>query len=166
MVLDSLDAVLPVTREAIQAGLEQVQLPGRFQVIPGEVEMVLDVAHNPAGAQVLARSLEQYPCSGRTLALFAMLEGKAVEEVAQTLVPLVSAWYLGGLETERALSPGELQHRLVASGVTAPCQGFKTLAAAYRAAREAAQPGDRLLVFGSFYTVAGILGLLSTESQL
>jgi dihydrofolate synthase/folylpolyglutamate synthase len=159
-VLDCLGEDLPVGREAIRAGLEGVRLAGRFQVIPGPVEIILDVAHNPAGAQVLADALQQYPCGGRTLAVFSMLADKDVASVAKLMAPLIDGWYLGALEGPRTLPVAELQRCLRSSGITQPVQGLETLAGAYAAARQAAQPGDRLVVFGSFFTVAGLMGLL------
>lgn len=160
-VLDWLREDCPVGREALCAGLEEVRLAGRFQVIPGEVETVLDVAHNPAAAHVLAEALQQSPCAGRTLAVFSMLADKDVVSVVEIMSPWIDGWYLGALEAERGLSKAEMQRQLSAGGVTAPYEGFEGLAKAYEAAWREAQPGDRLLVFGSFHTVAEVLDLLN-----
>lgn len=165
-VLAHLRDDFPLSKTTISDGLSQLGLSGRFQVIPGSVELILDVAHNPAGVQVLADNLSRRPCSGRTLALFAMLGDKDVEMAVKTMAPHVDNWYLAGLEDRRALPITELQQRCLAAGmVEANCQGFVCLADAYAAALEAAGPGDRILVFGSFLTVAGALGLLSGESR-
>jgi dihydrofolate synthase/folylpolyglutamate synthase len=137
----------------IAAGLRAVTLPGRFQIIAGAVEWIVDVAHNEAAARVLAAALSQRACTGRTLAVAGMLADKDVAAVAQALDPVVDHWLLAGIEDEpRGLSADELKQRLPA--VRAPVERSSNVAAACARARDLARPDDRVVVFGSFH-VAG-----------
>ncbi len=96
-VISLLSDRMDVNHEAISQGLQNIELAGRFQVIPGPVELILDVAHNPAAAQGLADSLQNSPCQGRTLVLFAMLADKDVAAVVKILAPHVDGWFLATL---------------------------------------------------------------------
>jgi len=161
-VVDLLADRLPVGPDAIQRGLVSIRLSGRFQVIPGSVDLILDVAHNPAAAQVLADTLAQVPCEGRTLALFAMLSDKDVGAVAAVLAPQVDGWFLGTLDDKRAIPADEIKQRMHRAGVVHQVNSYPNLEEAYRAAKIEAAPGDRVLAFGSFITVAGLLELLES----
>jgi len=160
-VLAHLSGDFPVAEEAICSGLSHVALAGRFQIIPGPVETILDVAHNPAGVKVLAGNLSRRSCTGRTLALFSMLGDKDVESVVKAMAPQVQGWYLAGLDDPRALSKAVLQQRLSVAGIPQQqIQGFECVDAAYTVALAEAVPGDRILVFGSFLTVSAVLEFL------
>ncbi len=156
-VIALLPEAVGVAPEALSRGLAQAELAGRFQRIPGPVELVLDVAHNPAAARVLADSLQESPCRGRTLALFAIGSDKDAAAVAQALSPHVDEWFLATLEGARGLPASELQRRL---GRLQPPLRTRTapgVGQAYEMALGSAKAGDRVLVFGSFLTVAGVL---------
>ncbi|MEJ2685680.1 MAG: bifunctional tetrahydrofolate synthase/dihydrofolate synthase [Gammaproteobacteria bacterium] len=146
-----------VSRDAVANGLRTAVLPARLQVVPGEVERVLDVGHNPQAARALAGVLAQRPCQGRTLAVFGMLADKDVEGVVGAMGTLVDHWYLGGLEGPRGLNVRTLQERAVAVLSGTPCHADASVAQAYRRACADAQAGDRVVVFGSFHTVAEVL---------
>jgi dihydrofolate synthase / folylpolyglutamate synthase len=157
MVLDLLRARLPVDQAAVRAGLEGVSLAARFQVWPGPVMRVLDVAHNEDSAKVLCATLSRQPCSGCTYAVVGMLADKDMAAVLRAMAPAVQAWYLGGLAVARGASGAQLAEALGASEGAAPSQVFATVAQAYAAACAAVRPGDRVVVFGSFHTVAEVL---------
>jgi dihydrofolate synthase / folylpolyglutamate synthase len=140
---------------ALAAALRSVQLPGRLQFLPGEVEWVFDVAHNEAAAAVLAGELSARPVAGRTIAVMGMLEDKDVAAVATQLAPLVDHWLLCTLEGPRGLSGEQLRGRFGVAGVSAELAG--DVATATARARQLAQPGDRVLVCGSFHTVGPAL---------
>ncbi len=93
MTLQSLAGRLPVPVEAIQAGLRQAHIAARFQIVAGPVEWILDVAHNPHAATVLADTLHARPCAGRTRAVWAMLNDKDAPGVARALAASVDCWY-------------------------------------------------------------------------
>ncbi len=162
-VIMLLPDTIDVTPEAICQGLQRIELAGRFQVIPGPVELILDVAHNPAAAQVLADSLQRSPCQERTLALFAMLSDKDIAAVVQVLAPHIDVWFLAALTSERGLPVRELQRQVDLSGTPAQTHTAASVEKAYEMALDYATEGDRVLVFGSFFTVADVLQRLSAK---
>lgn len=157
MVLAALSRRLPVAPGALRRGLMEARLAGRFQVIPGPVEWILDVTHNPHGAGALARALAARPCAGRTAAVLGMLRDKDAAAVAQVLDGGIDHWYTATLPGPRGQTGEQLAALLrpvVRRGVIA---AFPGVLDACRAAAEAAVAGDRILVFGSFGTVAELL---------
>src|SRR5690606_2675820 len=95
----------------VARALSALQLPGRFQVVPGRVEWILDVAHNEAAAQTLANNLAERPCKGRTLCVASMLADKDIHAVAAVLAGQVDAWFLCGIDAPRGLAAAELATR-------------------------------------------------------
>lgn len=151
--------------ETISHGLQNIDLAGRFQVVPGSVELILDVAHNPAAAQVLVDTLQKKPSQGRTLALFAMLADKDVAAVVEILAPHVDAWFLATLEEGRGLSADALQQQIDALNNEIQSSTAPSVEKAYLMALDSAVPGDRVLVFGSFFTVSKVLHQISQTSK-
>ena len=154
--LSELSGALPVSLAAIHAGLENARLPGRFQRIAGPVEIVLDVAHNPQSARVLADNLRACPAAGKTVAVFALLADKDADGVIEPLKDSFDAWFVAGLAGERG-QPGEALAGRVRSRAAGAVEVFGDPLAAFRAAKLWAAEGDRIVVFGSFYTVAAVL---------
>ena len=115
--------------------------------------VILDVAHNPHAAQALAGSLKSMPRGGRTLAVFAMLSDKDIAGVIAILNPLVTHWYAAAIGGPRGTRAEALAQKLAAADIAAvTC--CDNVTAAVRAAREAAGVDDKIVVFGSFYTVS------------
>ena len=157
--LTALRDKLPVTAQAVRVGLSLVELPGRFQIIPGQPTLVLDVAHNPHSVAALAENLDAmgfYPC---THAVFGAMADKDVAPMLARVGPLIDKWYFTDLPTARAATAGVLQSQWQASNSRkdATSNAYKTPESALQAAIAAADPADRIVVFGSFYTVGGIL---------
>jgi dihydrofolate synthase/folylpolyglutamate synthase len=158
MALELLAERLPLGQAPIRAGLLTAALPGRFQVLPGEVSLILDVAHNPQAAAELAANLAALPCAGRTLAVLGMLADKDMAGTIGQVSGAVDHWYPGGLAVARGATAAQLGDALAAAGVAAGrITPHATVGAALAAARRAARPGDRIVVFGSFHTVAEAL---------
>lgn len=157
MALETLAARLPVPRAALERGLATVALAGRMQRIedPRGFHWILDVAHNPPAAAALAANLRESPATGRTLAVCGMLGDKDVAGVVRMLSGEVEQWFAAGLDGPRALSATELAGRAAQVGVTLQPAG--TVAEAMARAAGQAQPGDRVLVFGSFHSVGPAL---------
>jgi len=156
--LDAVAGRLPVSAEAVRTGLLTADIPGRFQVLPGRPTVILDVAHNPHAARVLARSLARLPGDGgRTLAVFSMLGDKDIEGVVREVRGGIDAWYLAPIRDERAAPLPRLREALTRAAALDPTFEFDALGAAWRAARGAARDSDRIVVFGSFHTVAEVL---------
>jgi dihydrofolate synthase / folylpolyglutamate synthase len=157
--LTALRDVLPVTAQAVRVGLSMVELPGRFQIIPGQPTLVLDVAHNPHSVAALAENLDAmgfYPC---THAVFGAMADKDVAPMLARMGPLIDKWYFTDLPTARAATGEVLQAKWQASNTRkdAVASAYKTPESALQAAVATADPADRIVVFGSFYTVGGIL---------
>jgi dihydrofolate synthase/folylpolyglutamate synthase len=148
---------LPLPRPAIERGLRDVRLPGRFQRLQGPdgIERVLDVAHNPDAAAVLAANLARHPVPGRTLAVCGVLADKDVAGLLAPLRAVVDQWFAATTEGARGLRDDELVARGAAVGVAMSAAG--TVPEALGRALEAARPGDRVVVFGSFLTVGPAL---------
>lgn len=158
--LGLLEARLPLPPGAVERGLTGLRLPGRFQRFAGPVETVLDVAHNPDSARTLAELLRAHPVEGRLHAVFALLGDKDLAEVVAPLADAVDDWHVGALSGARARPVRRLAAELRARVPGRPVTAHATVGRAYEAARAAARPGDRVLVFGSFYTVAEVLAML------
>jgi dihydrofolate synthase / folylpolyglutamate synthase len=164
MALDGVAARLPVDQGQVRAGLLGAQLAGRFQTLPGRPLKVLDVAHNVQAAAALAATLRRQPIAGRTVAVLGMLQDKPIAEVAAQLAPLVDSWHVATLDVARGARSVELAAALVAAGVTAPIREFPDPPSAFRAAEALCGADDRILAFGSFYTVGGILAALAASN--
>jgi dihydrofolate synthase/folylpolyglutamate synthase len=148
---------LNLQHERVGRALRSVHVPGRFQVIPGAIEWVLDVAHNVPAAQVLAMNLRTLP-RRRTLAVCGILADKDVAGIAAALAADVDLWIPATLAGPRALSREEMVRRLP-PGATLDAHAGDVTSACHRALR-LAQPGDRVLAFGSFLTVGPALEFL------
>lgn len=152
---------------AIRDGLAQVRLTGRLQrVTLGRVEALVDVAHNPEAAGYLAHWLSTRPCTGQVHLILGMLADKDIEGVIQKLIPVVDVWHPVTLDVPRGASRERLEGLLQAAGVPAESvQGADSVAAAVRAS-QSLSAADRLLLAGSFFTVAQALELTEREPQL
>ena len=157
MALDCLRMRVPVSMQAVREGLMYVDLPGRFQVLPGKPAVVLDVAHNPQAAAVLAESLGGMGFFPETWAVFGALDDKDVAGVVQRLLPRVDHWLLASLPGPRGLDAATLHERLRAAGIDIAAEHHASPHSALCAAKEAAGEGDRIVVFGSFLTVAAVM---------
>jgi dihydrofolate synthase / folylpolyglutamate synthase len=144
---------LPVPVQAIRNGLAMVDLPGRFQIVPGQPTLVLDVAHNAQAVGALALNLDAMGFFPRTLAVFGAMSDKDIAGQLARMAPLVEHWYFCDLNTPRAAKAADLV-ALVAPGKG---QAHGSAAEALAAAIAAADPVDRIVVFGSFYTVGAVL---------
>jgi dihydrofolate synthase / folylpolyglutamate synthase len=151
-VLQLLAERLPVPRNALDAGLRSVRLAGRFEVRPGTVPWIFDVAHNPDAARVLAENLASLPDTGRTIAVCGILGDKDIEAIGALLKDRVDVWILAGLPGPRATSVQTLQIRFGHAGI-AVLASSPDVVGACGIANEIARPGDRVVVFGSFLTV-------------
>jgi dihydrofolate synthase/folylpolyglutamate synthase len=154
--------ILPLSLASIHAGLANARLPGRFQRIFGPVEVVLDVAHNPESARALADNLLANPAAGKTYAVFALLADKDAAGVVEPLKNAFDTWFVAGLAGERG-QPGEALAARVRTHVSRPVQVFGSPLSALQAAKLQASEGDRIIVFGSFYTVAAVLNHATTS---
>lgn len=162
---------LPVTAQAIRLGLSRVEWSGRFQMLPGQPAVVLDVAHNPHSVAALAHNLDAMGYFAVTRAVMGAMADKDLQAMVQRLQPLVEHWYFCDLPSPRAATAKQLQS-LWQAGAPRLGQSAQTFADPVVATAQAmadADPTDRILVFGSFLTVGGVLqhgiaGRLSAQS--
>ncbi len=158
---ESMREVLPITAQAVRTGLALVELPGRFQIVPGQPVLVLDVAHNPHAVATLAQNLDQMGFHPRTHAVFGAMQDKDLQAILRRMAPLVDNWHFCDLPIPRAAKATDLQalHQSLAlkgpGPVTVNCHADP--ASALRAVIAQADPADRIVVFGSFYTVGGVM---------
>ena len=155
-------APLRLERATVAAALGRVRLAGRFHVVPGPVEWILDIAHNPPAAEVLCAQLRERPCRGRTLAVIGVLGDKDAAAIGAALAPAVDGWFLCGLPPPRGIDAAQLARRLAAVAVDPSLSG--SVREALEAARRAARPGDRVIVCGSVLTVGPALEWLGVYS--
>ena len=150
-IVDAMQASLPVGDEAIATGLASARLKGRFErVIVGDTEWIFDVAHNPASAALFREALDELQPVSHTIAVFGAMGDKDLGAVVGRFVSSVDAWFVGGIDSDRGAEPADvaaLLNRLGARNVSI----YADVAQAARAAF--ASPADRVLVFGSFYSV-------------
>lgn len=158
-VVEALHPVLPVTAQAVRNGLALVELPGRFQIVPGQPALVLDVAHNPHSAAALAENLDAMGFYPTTHAVFGAMADKDLRPMFERLNPLIDRWYFTDLPTERAASAADLQTLWHSLNTRTDVQASQhpNPDAALQAAVSQADPADRIVVFGSFFTVGGVL---------
>ncbi len=162
-VLDCLRERLPLARDAIESGLRAVHLDGRFQIVHAPFgEWLLDVAHNPSAAETLARNLSARPCAGRTIAVCGMFADKDVTGVIAAVRSEIDLWVSAGVSGARALASAALAEKIVASG-SVVAHIANDIGSACELAKSLAQCGDRIVVFGSFYTVGPALAWLNDE---
>ena len=148
---------LPVKVTAIQDGLRRARVSGRFQKVAKSPEVILDVAHNPEAARALASNLMAQPVRGRTFAVFALLADKDIKGVVAPLMDIVDVWHVCALEGPRALPVETLAGRVEGVLQAAPVARFLSPAEGLAAAARVASENDRILVFGSFHTVASVM---------
>jgi dihydrofolate synthase/folylpolyglutamate synthase len=157
--LESLRERIPMTAQAVRNGFAMVELPGRFQIVPGQPALVLDVAHNPHSVAALAANLDAMGFYPTTHAVFGAMADKDLASMFKTMGPLVDRWYFTDLPTPRAEPAASLLARWQSqeSRKDVSASTHADPMAALAAAAAAADPADRIAVFGSFYTVGGVL---------
>ena len=156
--LDALRDRLPLAMQEVRRGLAEVSLPGRFQVLPGRPQVVLDVAHNPEAAAALAANLAASGFAPETIAVFGMLRDKDVAGVVRAVAPHITRWHLATLPGPRGADARFLSSIFLEMQIRTPAAEHDTVAAALAAARSEANENDKIVVFGSFLTVAGAYG--------
>ncbi|MGZ4960408.1 MAG: bifunctional tetrahydrofolate synthase/dihydrofolate synthase [Methylomonas sp.] len=157
MAVMALQSVLPVGEEAIRQGLQTAQLKGRFQLIAGDIPVLLDVGHNPQAVQTLNEYLRDTFPTVKIHAVFAMMKDKDIAGVLNVMRDRVDAWYLAPLKNPRAASEESLKEYFQQQAIKTVSGGFADFSAAFKAARRQALPGELILVFGSFFLVSEYL---------
>lgn len=163
--LESLRDRLAVPQQAVRQGLLQASLPGRFQILPGQPTIIMDVAHNPHAAAVLEKNLGNMGFHPYTYAVFSMLSDKDIESVVRHMAPRIDHWFCAALPGPRGLTTEAIQTKVQQiladptsnSPKDVQISGYVTVKDAFAAARSKSNLDDRIVVFGSFLTVAEAL---------
>ena len=158
---EALHQRLPITAQSVRTGFAQVELPGRFQIVPGQPTLVLDVAHNPHSVAALAQNLDQMGFFPRTHAILGVMHDKDIDTILTRMAPLVDHWHFTDLPLTRAEAATALAARHASLGLKGPgpvaVECHESPSDALRAAIVQCDPADRIVVFGSFLTVGGVL---------
>ncbi|WP_298401749.1 bifunctional tetrahydrofolate synthase/dihydrofolate synthase [Janthinobacterium sp.] len=161
--LEVLKLKLPVGAQEVRTGLVTVELPGRFQVLPGRPSVILDVAHNPHAAAALNQNLGNMGFHPYTYAVFGSMHDKDIDGVLAAMSEHVDHWCLAGLPSPRAATASELAAKVQIMLEDKPDSSEHTVsifddpAQAFANAMSRAGENDRIVVFGSFLTVAGVM---------
>ncbi|MGZ4994948.1 MAG: bifunctional tetrahydrofolate synthase/dihydrofolate synthase [Methylobacter sp.] len=157
LAVTKMAGILPVTEASIRQGLENVHLTGRFQLIDGEIPVLLDVGHNPEAVKTLADYVTAVFPGRRIHAVFSMMKDKDIAGVIEIMNCVVYDWFFAPLANPRAASESVMQEIFSQSSVSNVSFGFANFTEAFSAAKKQSQKGDLLLVFGSFFLVSECL---------
>jgi dihydrofolate synthase/folylpolyglutamate synthase len=146
---------LPVSESSIKMGLKNVKLAGRFQLVDGDVPVLLDVGHNPQAIQTLVDYLAENFQNRRIHAIFSIMKDKDIASVLELMKPVVSDWFFAPLpQNPRAVSEEKMRELFSQCDISTANFGFTNFAQAFLAAKNNAKSGDLILVFGSFFLVS------------
>jgi dihydrofolate synthase/folylpolyglutamate synthase len=172
--VESMQPVLPVNAEAIALAMQQVKLAGRFQRILHSPELILDVAHNPHAAAALAKNLKMHkvPNKSKTYSVFSMLADKDIGGVVNEVKHEIDAWYVASIDHPRSASVADLVNAILKATPKANVKSFDSLELAFVNAKTDmracldANDNDKIIVFGSFFTVSGVMQYLNTHAAI
>lgn len=166
-VLSAVDALkqrLPVSEQAVRRGLVEVELPGRFQIVSRRPFVVLDVAHNPQAVAGLAENLGEMGAFDKTIAVVGMLADKDIAGALSALAGKIDIWLLASLDVPRGAPASVLAGIVAESGLGGSVESFASPQEAFKCAAKLAGENDRILSFGSFYTVAAVLRAMKSRN--
>ena len=162
--IESLQEILPVKKDAIIEGLKSVSLQGRYQHLSFQPDIILDVAHNPHAAKSLAINLKNTKPIGKTIAVFAMLANKDIAGVVKSIADEVDVWFVAGIQNARGADASLIQYFVREELPNSHIQLFENVENAYHQACIDANENDRIIVVGSFFTVAEVLRVIQAHS--
>ena len=161
MALKAMEDKLPLTEISIQKGITLTLLPGRFQEVKTMPSLIFDVAHNPQAARFLSHNLKKHVVLGKTIAVFSILKDKDIFGVINELNLDIDDWFIAEIQNERAASIENIFNTIQKINLSAHIEAFKNIQEAYQFASKEVTRNDRIIVFGSFFTVADIMKIIS-----
>ena len=161
MAVKAMEDKLPLTEISIQKGITLTLLPGRFQEVKKMPSLILDVAHNPQAARSLSHNLKTHVVLGKTIAVFSILKDKDIFGVINELNLDIDDWFIAEIQNERAASIETISNTIQKINPSAHIETFKNIQEAYQFASKEVRRNDRIIVFGSFFTVADIMKIIS-----
>jgi len=148
---------LPIHIDAVETGLREVTLEGRFQRIVKDCEIILDVAHNYDSAKILSENLMALPKPQKTIAVFAVLNDKDVDGIVSLVHEYIDDWYISQVNSPRRMELDQVEQSLMKQSSKPRVVRFDSVESAYAQAQLDAHEGDRIIVFGSIFTVSEVL---------
>ena len=161
MAVKAMEDKLPLTEISIQKGIALTLLPGRFQEVKKMPSLIFDVAHNPQAARSLSHNLKTHVVPGKTIAVFSILKDKDIFGVINVLNLDIDDWFIAEIQNERAASIETISNTIQKINPSAHIETFKNIQEAYQFASKEVRRNDRIIVFGSFFTVADIMKIIS-----
>jgi len=161
MAVKAMEDKLPLTEISIQKGITLTLLPGRFQEVKKMPSLILDVAHNQQAARSLSHNLKTHVVPGKTIAVFSILKDKDIFGVINELNLDIDDWFIAEIQNERAASIENISNTIQKINPSAHIEAFKNIQEAYQFASKEVTRNDRIIVFGSFFTVADIMKIIS-----
>ena len=160
MATKTLEDKLPLNESAIQKGIASALLPGRFEEVQSNPSLVFDVAHNPQAALSLSHNLKAHAVNGKTVAVFSILKDKDILGVIKALIHDIDYWCIAEIQHDRAADLVTISGAIKNTNPAALVKSFKNIQEAYQFASKEVSSNDRIIVFGSFFTVADIMKLI------
>jgi len=160
MATKTLEDKLPLNESAIQKGIASALLPGRFEEVQSNPSLVFDVAHNPQAALSLSHNLKAHAVNGKTVAVFSILKDKDILGVIKALIHDIDYWCIAEIQHDRAADLNTISGAIKNTNPGALVKSFKNLQEAYQFASKEVSSNDRIIVFGSFFTVTDIMKLI------
>ena len=161
MAVKAMEDKLPLTEISIQKGIALTLLPGRFQEVKKMPSLIFDVAHNPQAARSLSHNLKTHVVPGKTIAVFSILKDKDIFGVINVLNLDIDDWFIAEIQNERAASIETISNTIQKINPSAHIEAFRNIQEAYQFASKEVTRNDRIIVFGSFFTVADIMKIIS-----
>jgi len=160
MILNTLTSKIPIKPGAIEKGLENFNLTGRFQMLTDGTQTILDVAHNAQAARTLVHNLKQFPNSGKTHIIIGMLKDKDRISVLKELLEITDSWHTVSIPSSRGSDSATLKRELLELGVAVPISENDTVANVFLMLQNEIGKHDRIVVTGSFLTVGDAIKYL------
>ncbi len=157
MTVTEMEDYLPVSEKAIHQGLKNTQLKGRFQLIKGDIPVLLDVAHNPQAVEALYDYLTDCFAGLKIYAIFSMMKDKDIKGVIKIISPAIHQWFVSPLNNPRTASQLHMQACFSECALEHVNFGYKDFSETYTAAEKSAEEGSLILIFGSFFLVSEYL---------
>lgn len=157
MVLTQMQDCLPVSELSIHQGLQNIQLKGRFQLIDGDIPVLLDVAHNPQAVRALRNYLDDCFSGKKIHAVFSMMRDKDIKGVIEIIKPIINHWFIAPLSSPRAARMSFMKDCFRQCKLSNVAFVYEDFSEAFSAAEKNAKKGDLILIFGSFFLVSEYL---------
>ena len=161
MLLAKIQDEYPVSTENIKQGLSSFRLKGRFQIIPGAIPKILDVAHNRQSIKALVNNLKMIPCYGKTHIILGMLKDKDHQRVIKELIGITDTWHFVSISQDRGIEAKILTSKLKALGRLENISEYSNVGEALDKIHKLSMPDDRIIITGSFYTVGAAIRYLN-----